>query len=522
MVIRTKDIFTISGPTSTGRPYLNESQVGALSTSSTFLADKRTLMNWIKRTPEAIGILRQMAMDIVTRINFVALPKESKGTKGGRPPKVDPSQDKEEKAVLFAKNNHLKQQLRAAVIEGIALGDAYLWKGKNTTAQTQDIIQGTFKELGIELKQSELDERAKDEDYLGEKVIQYIASATMNIEIEQDGTRIKSYVQRTALGFGQYTFPSQTLTGTYDGTVLGQTRRWKPVDIIHYKFMDIDGKVHGFTPMQSSFPIIKTLGAIKDYHGHYFESGIVADLIFNFKEGDPNSVHHQKMQEMLQEWWNNKRRAPAVTTGDMSIERLNEWNKDMEFRLLAIYYTGVIAFSVGMPLEKIRAILGSEVKSTTGGSDIGNTDYQRNIYDMQEDWETLLNTQFFNENFGVDMRLERTAARDQAAEAMRDSQIIGVLDKMFTLDWINEENRLDVLAKSFPDIPRSYWNPNPEPPEPMDGQGLIPSSKAMAKSNGKDGANKSKLATGQAQEAFKAAKKKQQEPQQRNKPPTGD
>lgn len=511
MPIRTKDIFTISGPTSSGRPYLNESQVGALSTSSTFLADKRTLMNWIKRTPEAIGILRQLAMDIVTRINFVALPKESKGTKGGRPPKVDPSEGKEEKALLFAKNNFLKQQLRAAVIEGIALGDAYLWKGKVDPKDQKDIINQIFKETGVTLTKEELDEKAKDEDYLGEKTIQYIASATMNIEIDEDGTKIKSYVQRTALGFGQYTFPSRTLTGTYDGTVLGQTRRWKPEEVIHYKFMDIDGKVHGFTPMQSCFPIIKTLGAIKDYHGHYFESGIVADLIFNFKEGDPNSVHHQKMQEVLQEWWNNKRRAPVVTTGDMKIEKLNEWNKDMEFRLLAIYYTGVIAFSVGMPLEKIRAILGSEMKSTTGGSDIGNTDYQRNIYDIQEEWETLLNTQFFNEEFGVDMRLERTAARDEAAEAMRDSQKVSLFDKMFTLDWIKEENRLEVLAKAFPDIPRVYWNPNPEPPEPQ--MGMIPSSKAIG--------NEKKMSKGQGQEAFKAEKKKQQEPQQKNKPPTG-
>jgi len=504
-MINTKDIFTISGPVSTGRPFLHESQIGAISTSSTFLADKRTLMNWIKRTPEAIGILRQLSSDIVTRLNFTALPKKDlKGTKGGRPSK-DTSQNDEEKAKQFAKNNFLKQQLRSAVIEGIALGDAYLWKGKNTTAEREEVIKGTFKEMGIELKQEEVEQRAKDEDYVGQKSIQYVASATMNIEINSDGTKIKSYIQRTALGFGQYTFPSQTQTGTYEGTVLGQTRRWKPKDIIHYKFMDIDGKVHGFTPMQSSFPIIKTLGAIKDYHGHYFESGIVADLIFNFKEEDPNSVHHEKMQELLQEWWNNKRRAPAVTTGDMKIERLNEWNKDMEFRLLAIYYTGVIAFSVGMPLEKIRSILGSEMKSTTGGSDIGNTDYQRNIYDIQEEWETLLNTQFFNEEFGVDMILERTAARDEAAEAMRDSQKVSLIDKMFQLDWINDDNRLDMLKKAFPDIPDNYWNPNPAPM--LGNGGMIPSAKAMSK--------------GPGQEALKAEKKKQQEPQQKNKPPTG-
>ncbi len=72
-MLEFKDILTVAGPTSTGRPFLNENQIGAISTSSTFLADKRTLMNWIKRTAEAIGILRQISMDVVTRLNSVAL-----------------------------------------------------------------------------------------------------------------------------------------------------------------------------------------------------------------------------------------------------------------------------------------------------------------------------------------------------------------------------------------------------------------------------------------------------------------
>ena len=93
-MIQSKEFFTFAGPTSSGRPFLNENQMGALSTSSTFLADKRTLMNWIKRTPETIGILRQIALDVVTRINFVALEQPKKE---GRPVK-NASQNKEEEA----------------------------------------------------------------------------------------------------------------------------------------------------------------------------------------------------------------------------------------------------------------------------------------------------------------------------------------------------------------------------------------------------------------------------------------
>ncbi len=502
-MLEFKDILTVAGPTTTGRPFLNENQIGALSTSSTFLTDKRTLMNWIKRTAEAIGILRQISMDVVTRLNFVALEQPKKG---GRPSKIDPKQDAEEKASLFAKNNHLKQQLRASVMEGVALGDGYLWTGKVDKTILKEVILKNYKEFGVELKETEIKAMALDEDYLGEKTIQYIASATMNIELHPSGTKIKSYVQRTNLGFGTQMFPTATIRATSQGSTVGKQRRWNPDQIIHYKFMDIDGKVHGYTPMQACFPIIKTLGAIKDYHGHYFESAIMPDIIFNFEEDDPNNVHHEKMKQLLEEWWNNKRRSPAITTGKFDVKEFNKWNKDMEFRMLAIYYTGVIAFSVGMPLEKIRAILGGEIKSTTGGSDISNTDYQRNIYDIQDDWETLLNTQFFNEQFGVDLKFERSAARDEVAEVMRDSQKLNWLDSMFQKDLINKKDKINLLGKEFPSIPKSYWNENPKPELPMMG-GMMPSSKALPK--------------GQASQSLSDEKKKQQEPQQKNKPPTG-
>ena len=501
-MIQSKDIFTVAGPTSTGRPFLNENQIGALSTSSTFLADKRTLMNWIKRTAEAIGIIRQIAMDVVTRINFVALEEPRTG---GRPIK-NASKNKEEEARLFAKNHHLKQQLRAAVMEGIALGDGYLWTGKVDKSVLKELIQKNYKEFGINLSETEIKARALDEDFLGEKTIQYIASSTMNIELDKSGTKIKSYVQRTNLGFGTQTFPSSTIRATSQGSTVGNQRRWTPDQIIHYRFMDLDGKVHGYTPMQASFPIIKTLGAIKDYHGHYFESAIVPDIIFNFEETDSNSTEHLKMSQIMQEWWNNQRRSPAITTGKFTVHEFNKWNKDMEFRMLAIYYTGVIAFSVGMPLEKIRAILGGEIKSTTGGSDISNTDYQRNIFDMQDDWETLLNTQFFNEEFGVDMRFDRSAARDEIAEVQRDQQKINILEKVKQMDLINKADLVKFTARLFPDIPRVWLNENPEP-ETEDMGGMIPSSKALPK--------------GQASQALSDEKKKQQLPQAKNKPPQG-
>ena len=193
-MIESKDIFTVAGPTTTGRPFLNENQIGALSTSSTFLVDKRTLMNWIKRTAETIGILRQIAVDVVTRINFVALPKEKKA---GRPSKNKTND--EERAHQFKRDNDLKNQMRAAVIEGIALGDAYFWKGKVSENDQRDAIKKTIKEFGLKIDYKEIN---LDEDPVNQRSLQYVASSTMEIEIAKGGTKIKSFIQRTTSSFG--------------------------------------------------------------------------------------------------------------------------------------------------------------------------------------------------------------------------------------------------------------------------------------------------------------------------------
>ena len=313
MVIDTKDIFTLDiGRATGGRPYFNENQKGALSTSSTFLADRKTLMNWIKRTSEAIGILRQISVDVITKISFVAV---ERGPTVGRP-KQDDGTAREEKAKIFAANNFLKQQLRAMLIEGVGVGDSYMWKGKVENNKIKEMMIKNLKKLGLNVEVKEIKSSFIDEDFVGEKTLQYVPTTTMDIKVHESGTKIEFFVQRTRLN---------------------DSRVWKPEDILHYKFMEFDGKVHGYTPNQANFPIIKTLGAIKDYHGHWFESGITPDIVFNFEEMDPNSAEYTKMQQIVQEWYDNKRRSHLITTSKMNIETLNKWDKDMEFRFLAIW-----------------------------------------------------------------------------------------------------------------------------------------------------------------------------------------
>ena len=202
-MVDTKDVFTVSGPTTTGRPYINESQAGALSVSSTFLADKRTLMNWIKRTPECMGILRQFSFDVITRLNFTAMDSQSMGR-----PSTSKGKKNVDIAMAFARENFLKQTLRAATIDELALGDGYIWKGKMDKTEFNKAITDTLKECGVK-DFKEVDFKALDEDFNTERSLEYVPASTMDIEIDDSGTFVKSFIQRTAFTFGTQTFPTQ-------------------------------------------------------------------------------------------------------------------------------------------------------------------------------------------------------------------------------------------------------------------------------------------------------------------------
>lgn len=456
-------------------------------------------MNWIKRTPEAIGILRQIAMDVVTRINFVSMdvPK-SKGR-----PKANTEQNNENKAYEFSRKLLLKQQLRSCVIEMLALGDCYLWMGSLNSDDAKEIVRKNLKKFGMEFKETDM-RTYFNEDY-SKRTLQYVPASTMFIEVDDTGTKVGRYVQRTGSMPGKDTFA----TGRFPNQEVGghpEARSWTPDKIIQIPLMVMDGKVHGYTPFQSSFPVMKTLGAIKDYHGHFFENGIIPDM-FNFEEMSANDTEYYEMEQIIQDWYQNKKRAPLLTTSKVNVQQINKWNKDMEFRMLAIYYTGVIAFSIGMPLEKIRAILGGEINSTTGASDIGSSDYLNNCMDMQDDLETHLNMRFFNEEYKVNMQFERRSVRDQQSEAMVAELKVNILEKIRNMDIIKQDKMPSLVAEYFPEIPEEWINKNPKP-------------MSMQQQN-KPSGTAPNLPLPRARQAYADKKKDEQQPQNRIKPPTG-
>lgn len=463
------------------RPSINSNFLPSISTPTPRSFDLNTLMYWIKRTPECIGILRRISNDIVTPITFTPVESEKKM---GRPPK-EQKQDKVDKAVFFAENNQFHSKELANVIDWAATGDSYIYMNViPTEEEVTEIARNRYKELDIDFSNIETKELL-DEDYNGLTSIEIVPSTMTHIL--HNSVKILKYVQR-------------------DKTNPGKEKEFLPEYIIHFKYMDVDGSVYGFSPMESGYVGIRTVNSIQDYGYNFFENGAKIDRVWKHK-GTPNPDYWQEFQDNVATYISNKKaRGHLFVAGGEGIEseKLNEVTEEMAMRDLAIHSVGRLAFSFNMPADMLSSILGKDIKPTAGSSDVEDAGYYRNIERAQEYRENLWNTQLWIPYFGVKMHYKRSFKQDLIRQVTYMGQAIPIVQYLqnnkFPLKDEFYYNFLQ-LDQSFLDKGKIEWAPE-EIPIPFNQPG-----KAVSK--------------GPKGQEYSNQKKSQQKPQQQNKPPTG-
>lgn len=466
------------------RPYLNSMYISGPYNGEPRSMNLNTLIYWVKNTPECIGIIKRIATDIVTSFGFVAIEEP---IAAGRP-KKNYSAKLEDKAKIFARRNFLKQKLLAAVIDWLMTGDGYIWKGRLSNKQVKESIDKHYSLLGIETKEIVTYIKTEfkqffDEDWNSVNAIEVIPSSM--VLIEHDHEVIKKFIQKAKAQ------PEKN-------------RQWSPSEVIHAKFMEIDGKVYGFSPMEASYTAIKTINAIQDYGYNYFANGVKLDRAWMFS-GNVNQNYIDAFEETLKQYKRvrNSHGDLMVAGADkISVEKLNEVSEEMEHRQLAIHAVGRLAFAFNMPADILSSILGVDVKGTAIGSDIEDAGYNRNIEQSQRYWEELLNTQLFAPEFKVEIKLEKTFKQDKIREVQYLVQTAPILEFLFKHEVpVTDEYILNML-----NIQRKYLKEGKikrEVEMPMLGQPGQPMQK------------------GPNQEKFAASKAAQQKPQQNITPPSG-
>ncbi len=461
-----------------GRPFYNEPVAASVpGVYKSNVGTSKELMKNILRSSEFLGISRAITNDLLHGYHFEPISEKSVR---GRP---KDGSEKITKAEVFSKKNMLMKQLEEFYFDMIGTGDGYLWKGKPRPADA-DILKTLQKYKGFEnveiktnmvvfphgteLKVSEFyDEDSRDMALL------HVAATTMEPVFNiNEVIYFKQAVGSATVAAGNDPTGNTELGVNVNTSGLIE-RKWAAKDIIHGKFMSVDGKVWGFSPTQALLPVITTLAMIKDYTGHFFDNNGVLNKLFIFKKAHPNHPSVKALEKILvmQKKSMNKQRN-LILTSEVDVQDLNRFDKDMEFRQLATYYTGLIALAFNMPMDRIQSIV---VDQSPKGGDINDSAYWRSISKGQKYLADLLNGQFFNEAFGVDIVFENPFIQDKIRKIQVEAQRWGVATTMlqngaskeYVMDFLEvpHKYRKDFDLDKAEKLQKEQMNQNPKSPD---------------------------------------------------------
>ena len=407
MIIEYKEIFKAKRglPTPSGLPYLN-TNIPSLNVANLSAQpfDYKKVIEYIKRSPECIGIFKNIISDIVSdEVEFIPYKKQGKKTNV-------------ENAEEFWRTQNCKEEIKAGLFDWLSLGDFGIYLGL-----TKSELKACYTTVGLEYKE--------DEDYSPSIKFRHVAWSTMRID--HDSRNIVSFSQVSSSGGPVVDSSGNPIHGKFQsGAYVLNT--WKPEQIIHGMFMKMDGKVYGYTPTIAAIPQVSALQLIKDYTGNFFENSCIPNWMFIFPKEMAGSPNVTDMEQKLKLWEQsvNKHRS-MIFAGEVNPVQLNKFDKDMEFRQLAVYYTGVMAFAYGMPLSRMQQILGLEISSKE--DDASNSFYWRNLSESQDYLENLFNSQLWIPYFKVMMRFKRKYLQDDIRESQNRLFLIDGLTKLRAL-----------------------------------------------------------------------------------------
>ncbi len=343
---------------------------------------------WFRTRPEILATIQIPITDILgDRPDWT--------TTDGKPL----SKGKLRKAKRFWRDNRGKEVVRAWLFDAFLTGSGFLWKGspsdKEVRKAVKEVIRSSpskfehlsklsFKELLIKANQ--------DEDLKKPKKIDYVASST--VEIQHDESEIKSYLQRSN----------------------GLELVFLPEEIIHFRYLTLNGMVRGFTPVIALVHEVMLLDLVKQNMVAFMENGGVPDKVFVLPKEIAKSRNHKYLIEQLRKYKKIvNSHGNLVFTGELDVKDLQGSPNDLEYKDLALYITSNIAFAYGIPVTRIPYLIGNSAsRGDTGG--LSESGYWNRISDLQDSIEDLLNSQLF-ELLGYHIKFVRKYKQDEVREA---------------------------------------------------------------------------------------------------------
>jgi len=383
----------------------------SLFTSETSV-NQGDLYKVVKKSPEVVGCISAIVEDIMADGWEFETNKRSSGKKTV------------EDARKFQIKSKFYKVITNALWELMMTGNSYILKLSVDVERIKSVISRLTKTLAkthnVKLEEKKAFEFIK-QDFEKPQDLQLLKSSTVRINFDETG-EISSYQQ----------------------TVRGKVRVYKSEDIIHLTLNNIGGQPYGFTPLEPLLSDIATLIFAKEFAGKYFENDGVPYFLFNLPEASPNDRNYKLLKKELKELKKkaNKYRT-LVTTGNITAEQINKFNKDMEFTKLIRHFTQIVLIAFGVPAHRINLTL--EQKS--GGAELGKIEsgYYKKIAFMQKALENDLNRDLWSA-FGVRMVFNRAYKIDE----IREAEVIRILSEIGAIT-IEEARKKIGMSAELPD-----------------------------------------------------------------------
>ena len=390
-----RPIFT-SIPTSSGRSH--PSRIGA---------NYKNFWNVFRSSPELVATLSIPIIDII----------------GDRPEWTAPDgsplgRNKLMEAQRFWRNNRGKETVRAWLFDAFLTGDGYMWLGTPTKKEKMIAVKEALKKSNYFLSKLQTKElfvkSVQDEDLKKPKKFDYVASST--VKIIHDEFEIKGYEQDSN----------------------GKNSKFSPQDIIHYRYLTINGMVDGFAPVQALAAEILLLSLVKGNMIAFMRNGGTPDKVFVLPKEMAKSKNHQYLIQQLRKYKKiQTSHGNLVFTGDLNIQDLQGSPKDLEYKDLALYITSNIAFAYGIPVTRIPYLIGTSANKGDAGG-LSESGYWNKISDTQDSVEDLLNSQLF-EPLGWAIKFTRKYKQDEVRDAQTNSMNADTITKYQTILSKNDQ-----------------------------------------------------------------------------------
>lgn len=370
----------------------------------------KSLLRYITSTPELIGMIESIVTDLMSDgYDFIPVRGDNRAKKFG--------ERNVRRAHEFYTQNLMQEQLAMIFRDELMLGNGYLWKGKTSEKH----LKKQIKEL------------TNNFDFQSKKASKFLYTAAMK-EFSSQGIDLFNTKRVEALASSSIRIGwDRFKTEKYIQSVGTDIAEFSPEEIIHFRYMYLDGKQYGFTPAKSLLAEMEMLGNLKDSIQAYFSNGGSPIKAYILPKESHNSPNHKALIQQLREkknvqsWYGN-----LVFTGDIEIKDISAGMKEMQFQDLALYITGLFALAWNVPISRIPFLLGKQSQTSSADSQ-GDAAYWRKISAMQTYTEDLLNTKLFVPEYGVKFRFKRGYKQDEVRESQILTMNLSALDSMLNL-----------------------------------------------------------------------------------------